>query len=241
MKRRGLARAAFLSIFGCLLSPLPANSNLASVQLLPARPTVVDSLRILVHGYLYDGCWDLPSFESIDFHDHTIFTSPESTDVSDHTLSIHILAVDFWHAGTACWAVWTDYVCGHNFGPLPAGHYSVIVTEHHESLRDPDPEVLTTEFDVVDYGLLQNMPNPFNPATTIRYVLARTGMVDLQVWNARGQLVRTLVRSQQPAGWNEVTWLGDDDNGNPVASGVYFYRLGVDGMGWQTRKMVLLR
>ncbi|MCK4548160.1 MAG: hypothetical protein KAW17_12045 [Candidatus Eisenbacteria sp.] len=238
MKRRTLTSAIFFSILGSLLTPLPADSNLESVELLPARPTVVDSLRVLVHGFLYDGCWNLPSFE---FCDHGVCAFPESTGVSDHTLYIHILAVDFWHAGAACWDVWTDYVCSHNFGPLPPGHYSVIVTEHHESLRDPDPEVLTTEFDVIAYALLQNMPNPFNPATRIRYVLPRMGLVDLRVWDAGGHLVRTLVRSQQSAGWNEVTWLGDDNNGNPVASGIYFYRLGVDGRDWQTRKMVLLR
>jgi hypothetical protein len=85
-----------------------------------------------------------------------------------------------------------------------------------------------------------NHPNPFNPTTTIRYELAAAGNVRLRVFDAAGRLVRTLVDTSEGAGAHDVTFDGRDDNGRPVASGVYFYRLDA-GTTTQTRKMVLLK
>jgi flagellar hook assembly protein FlgD len=62
----------------------------------------------------------------------------------------------------------------------------------------------------------------------------------LQIYNLLGQKVRTLVKKRQAAGWHEVRWNGADDSGNPVASGVYIYRL-TAGKFSQSRKMLLLR
>jgi hypothetical protein len=69
------------------------------------------------------------------------------------------------------------------------------------------------------FSLQQNYPNPFNPSTTIRYALPAQSRVRLQIFNALGQVVADLVRTEQAAGWNEVTW-----NAN-VSSGLYFYKL----------------
>ncbi|MCK4547730.1 MAG: T9SS type A sorting domain-containing protein [Candidatus Eisenbacteria sp.] len=87
----------------------------------------------------------------------------------------------------------------------------------------------------------QNTPNPFNPVTTIGYSIPRDGRVSLQVFDVTGRLVRTLVDGHQSAGAGQVIWQGKDNNGAPVASGVYFYRLSVEGEKAETRKMVLLR
>jgi hypothetical protein len=78
-------------------------------------------------------------------------------------------------------------------------------------------------------------PNPFNPVTRIRYVLPVDGFADLSVFDARGRLVKTLVSATQNSGGHTVEW-----RANGVASGVYFYRLVVDGFS-QTRKVILLR
>jgi hypothetical protein len=78
-------------------------------------------------------------------------------------------------------------------------------------------------------GLHGARPNPFNPRTVIAYDLAAAGRVSLKVYDARGRLVRTLESADQPAGFYEVTWLGDDDRGAPVSSGVYFVRLEAGG------------
>ena len=90
-------------------------------------------------------------------------------------------------------------------------------------------------------SLLQNYPNPFNPTTTIRYSIAERGHVSLRVYNVAGQLVKTLVDEvQSPAAIEPVRWDGRNDAGQPVSSGVYFYKL-IAKNYTQTKKMVLLK
>jgi hypothetical protein len=74
-------------------------------------------------------------------------------------------------------------------------------------------------------ALNQNVPNPFNPMTTIRFSLPRTGQVELAVYDVRGARVRNLVSGQVAAGNHTRVWFGQNDDGHPVPSGVYFYRL----------------
>jgi len=74
--------------------------------------------------------------------------------------------------------------------------------------------------------LLQNYPNPFNPETTISFDLSATEVVNLTVYDAAGQVVRTLVAGQSmPAGQYRQAWDGRSDAGAKVGSGVYFYQL----------------
>jgi hypothetical protein len=87
--------------------------------------------------------------------------------------------------------------------------------------------------------LLDNYPNPFNPKTTVRYVIPQAGHVKIKVYGPTGRTVRTLVDSQEYAGAHSVVWNGQDDLGRDVASGVYYYRLEA-GERVETRKMVLL-
>jgi hypothetical protein len=90
------------------------------------------------------------------------------------------------------------------------------------------------------FGLEQNMPNPFNPTTTIRYSLAADVNVSLMVYDVAGRRVRTLVNGDQRANAYRVTWDGLNDNGERVSSGMYFYKL-VAGTYTQTKKMILLK
>ncbi len=85
-----------------------------------------------------------------------------------------------------------------------------------------------------------NRPNPFNPATSIRYTLDRAVDVKLAVYNLLGQEVRLLVRRFQPAGSYAVAWDGRDTAGRQVSTGVYLYRLQA-GTDVVTRKMVLAK
>ncbi len=91
-----------------------------------------------------------------------------------------------------------------------------------------------------DFILYQNYPNPFNSDTKIRYQLAAAVKVRLSVYNLVGQKIRTLVNSKQQAGNYSITWDGRDDAGNPVASGLYFYRFESEKLV-KTSKMLLLR
>ena len=85
-----------------------------------------------------------------------------------------------------------------------------------------------------------NHPNPFNPATTISFSLFRDGAVELVIYDASGRHVRNLVTGELPAGGHTVVWDGTNDRGRPVASGIYFARLGYSG-GRATQKLVLIR
>jgi hypothetical protein len=90
------------------------------------------------------------------------------------------------------------------------------------------------------YSLGQNFPNPFNPSTTFSYSIRKPGHVQLNIYNILGQNVRTLVNEHQDAANYTKVWDGRDDNGNVVASGVYFYRI-ESGDFTDIKKMVLMK
>ena len=93
-----------------------------------------------------------------------------------------------------------------------------------------------------EFALRQNFPNPFNPDTTIKYDLAESADVTLQIYNVLGQVVRTLVGSEaQNAGRYQIRWNGMDDRGVPVSSGVYFYQISAEGKFHDVRKLMLLK
>ncbi len=91
-------------------------------------------------------------------------------------------------------------------------------------------------------ALLGNAPNPFNPQTTIAYTIPADGNGDhaLRIFDARGRLVRTLVRGPAAPGAHRAVWDGRDDAGRATGSGVYFYRLEFAGRNL-TGKMTLLK
>ncbi len=91
-----------------------------------------------------------------------------------------------------------------------------------------------------DFELQQNYPNPFNPSTTIEYSVREAGHVELSVYDLSGRKTATLVNEGKSAGLYAATWGGDDGFGNPVASGVYFYRI-ESGDYVESKKMVLVK
>jgi hypothetical protein len=93
-----------------------------------------------------------------------------------------------------------------------------------------EEETLPTE-----YALLQNFPNPFNPTTTIGYVLKEKSSTNLILLNTIGEEIAVLVNEEQDKGFHKV-----DFNAANLPSGVYFYRLQA-GDFVQTRKMILLK
>lgn len=88
-------------------------------------------------------------------------------------------------------------------------------------------------------ALGQNNPNPFNPKTEIHFAVAHEGRGSLRVFNLRGERVRTLLEGAFAAGEQTVQWDGRGDNGVLVGSGVYLYRLEVDGQALSRRMMLL--
>jgi hypothetical protein len=96
------------------------------------------------------------------------------------------------------------------------------------------------EIPVAD-ALGQNFPNPFNPATTVAFDLARPAVVRIGIYDVSGRLVRTLVDGSVPAGRHEIAWNGVNNAGIGVPSGLYFYRMTTSEGFTATRKMILLR
>jgi hypothetical protein len=92
-----------------------------------------------------------------------------------------------------------------------------------------------------EISLGPNFPNPFNPTTTIPVALPRAAVVQLTVINILGEEVRTLTNTTLEAGRHWITWDGRNNGGQSVATGVYLYRLIVDGTQAKTRKMVLVK
>ena len=76
------------------------------------------------------------------------------------------------------------------------------------------------------HALRENVPNPFNPRTTLRFDLSVLSTTNLRIYSVSGRRIRTLLENQPyEAGTYSITWNGQDDAGRNVPSGVYFYRL----------------
>jgi len=90
------------------------------------------------------------------------------------------------------------------------------------------------------FMLFENYPDPFNPATTIKYRIPEVSPVVLKVYNVVGQEILTLVDQVEDAGSHEIRWDGRDRFGQTVPSGVYLYRLQVEKFS-AVKKMLLVQ
>ena len=85
-----------------------------------------------------------------------------------------------------------------------------------------------------------NYPNPFNPETAINFALKEAGKVRIDIFNIKGQYVKTLVNEHLEAAYHSIVWDGKDDSGVNVSSGVYFYKM--DAAKYtSTKKMILMK
>ena len=98
----------------------------------------------------------------------------------------------------------------------------------------PDAPALTR------HELAAPTPNPFNPQTTLRFDLAHAAHARVQIHDTRGRVVRTLVDEMRVAGAHLLQWHGRSDDGQEVASGVYYVRMVADGQV-RTQKMTLVK
>lgn len=112
-----------------------------------------------------------------------------------------------------------------------------LVGEDGGLVRSPDARA---DVPVAPFTLEQNVPNPFNPETTIRFSVPERARAVVRVFDARGALIATLVDRVVEAGPHETRWAGTAGDGTRVASGVYFCRLEVNGRT-QSRKMLVLK
>jgi flagellar hook assembly protein FlgD len=90
------------------------------------------------------------------------------------------------------------------------------------------------------FALHQNYPNPFNPSTTLQYDLAEESFVRVTIYDIMGHRIKTLVNTQQNAGFKSVVWDATNNLNQPVGAGMYLYRI-TAGNNHQMKKMVLLK
>lgn len=96
----------------------------------------------------------------------------------------------------------------------------------------------------INFQLAQNYPNPFNNNTTLLCDIPQHGHVQLVIYNALGEKVKTIIDAHQQPGHLEAEWNGTDMNGNVTASGIYFYTMTVQNnhiLLRETKKMLYLR
>jgi len=151
---------------------------------------------------------------------------------------------------------WTDW---QPFGPA-SGNIINPNDYYYIQVRTIDPiDLITIDFKETNYGnfyvnagedvpssiktarINSNYPNPFNPTTTISFDLNIDADVELNVFNIKGQKLKTLLNSNLAAGsWNTI-WDGKDDGGKEAASGIYFFQLKVNKKQQDTSKCLLLK
>ena len=95
---------------------------------------------------------------------------------------------------------------------VPASFYILLKTLF------PQDKKIPTEF-----SLTQNYPNPFNPETVISYSTPKPAQIRIEIYNAIGKKIRTLVDDYVQAGQHQIIWDGKNDNGIQVSTGIYYY------------------
>jgi hypothetical protein len=108
------------------------------------------------------------------------------------------------------------------------------------TINDPASGAGDTPKAPAEFALRQNYPNPFNPVTMIPFDIKERVHVSLKIYNIRGQVVRTLADETMDARSYGLEWDGNNDTGQTVSSGIYFYKL-VAGDFQDVRKLVLMK
>ncbi|MBT5419555.1 MAG: T9SS type A sorting domain-containing protein, partial [Candidatus Cloacimonetes bacterium] len=92
-----------------------------------------------------------------------------------------------------------------------------------------------TNFDLYSY------PNPFNPTTSIMFSIQNDSKVELAIYNLKGQRIKILAQNEFAKGLHSIIWNGDDENNNPISSGIYLYKLNINGKTESVNKCLLLK
>jgi Peptidase family C25/Propeptide_C25/Secretion system C-terminal sorting domain len=132
---------------------------------------------------------------------------------------------------------------------VPTGSYSYNITALYDGgweseFSDPatiDHTDAPDNLIPVATELTGNYPNPFNPVTNISFAIESAGNVSIEIFNIKGEKVKTLVNDHHEPGYYSKTWNGNTDNQKPASSGIYFYKMRAGGRYTSTRKMILLK
>lgn len=138
-----------------------------------------------------------------------------------------------WDSGDWVQIQYTQLVDANGDGMMDILFYGYQVTTPHEffvvSFAGAGVAVDEPSFGVAQLPKLdRNYPNPFNPTTTIAYEITSPGLVQVDIYNVRGQCIRHLEDTEHVAGEYTVVWNGRDDSNRELPSGTYFYQLKVN-------------
>ncbi len=113
--------------------------------------------------------------------------------------------------------------------------YDVYVLDGEIQVSADDNQISIANYE------LQNYPNPFNPTTTIEFSIQNDSKVELSIYNIRGQKIKTLAQNEFTKGSYSIIWNSDNENNKPVSSGIYYYKLNVNGKTEAVKKCLLLK
>jgi len=197
-----------------------------------------------------------PTFFNIEIAaDETLIETMELSNIGGSALNYSISETVNWlnltpNSGTLVAGAAHNIEITFDSAGLTSGEYTTdisITDDREETIIPVTLTVTSTQADgisVMNTELIGNYPNPFNPETTIKYSLENNSVVSIEIYNTKGQLVRTLVNNVQAPGFHSTVWNGKDTLGNNVSSGVYFTNLKVkNGNSRYTsvKKIVLLK
>ena len=195
------------------------------------------------YSYIYggeEGIYNVSTFNTLSYGEHNLSAGSLFADTSAGNADYLRLS-----PGSPCIDSGTPDTVGLNLPPYDlAGNLRIWNNRIDMGAMEMVGALVTfydPELPAIDQlALMQNYPNPFNPTTTIDYSLPEASKVRLDIYNVKGQLVRTLLNGDMPAGMHSVLWDGRDNNNAAVASGVYFYRVS-SPKATQTKRMLLMK
>jgi len=134
-----------------------------------------------------------------------------------------------------------DRVSVAGFMTYDYGSFELVPIRDDDVYLDPSTSVEPTPI-MPTGGFSRIAPNPFNPKTEIRFVMTRDNLAQLNVYNIRGELVKTIENGRLQGGQEYVYhWDGKDGSGKQMSSGTYFARLRLGGDVMQVRKLMLVK
>ena len=189
-----------------------------------------------VFGEAYESVW-IKTFPSLVLEDQNEFGEYpiSSTGLVDDSIPVDPW-IDLSYVGTL-----GDVITVEGFMNYAYGVFEIVpVADEYIILTDfpPVPDDMPTVENAGGFRAIA--PNPFNPKTTISFVVNHDNLAQLNVYNIRGEKVRTLIHGRLTADTYDITWDGTDDAGQTLSSGQYFARLRIGAEVMQVRKMMLV-
>ena len=165
--------------------------------------------------------WSYPSWPS--HIDHILITNELVDDFNNLEANIQTIRI-------------SDYMAGGFY------QYDQYISDHYPvALKLGNNTGINNDF--FNFGQIESSvyPNPFNPTTAIEFTIQKGSEVELSIFNIKGQKIKTLTQNEFSEGTHSVIWNGNDELSKPVSSGIYYYKLNVNGKTEAIKKCLLLK